>query len=684
MSVTDEIKARIDIVSYVQRHVPELKKAGRSYKACCPFHSENTPSFVVNPERQYWHCFGACSEGGDIFTFAQKFHNWDFREALRELAAEAGVELRQQTPQQREKRDQLERMRGLLASAATAYHERLKSPDAAAVLEYATQDRGLSRETIDDFQLGCAPDSWDFIINSLRTLGHGVDEIIEAGLAIRSETGRVYDRFRNRLLFPICDERGAVVGFGGRAMDPGDQAKYINTPQTPLFEKSRLLYALDRAKSAIRDSETAVIVEGYMDAVQAHQAGYQNVVAQMGTSLTEDQLRRIAPRHAKRLVLALDSDQAGINASRRSLEVARQSMQLDAAGRLSVDVRVLQAPQGKDPDDFLRASPEAWASLVESAQPVADFVIALETAELADDASVQERQAMARQVLPLLQASEDNLYRQENLQKLARRLRLRETDVLAWAAAQPQPRPTQRQQQPPEALPPEYWDNEYDDTPPEYASPPPTRTVAPSTRAAETYCLSLLLQEPELLRHINRRFRELAGDDADLLIGPLGDLCAADFSGSHYRALMNCLQAALAQHDQEPRAFVLAHTDEALLRECRALMGDELPARSRLKSSRFQVDVQIITSQPPWSNAGLGPPQRLDLVQRALQLRRDRLEQERVEMQYLQEASLAVNADEAGSAVDAIRQPLLSQLNKRIMLSLAARAKLDRAISSRP
>ena len=207
---------------------------------------------MVNPERQTWHCFGACSEGGDLFNFAQKIQGWDFKEALQELAQEAGVQLRQQTPQQQSRSDELERMRGLLASAVEMYREQLFHPGANAILGYARNRRGLTLETVEDFQLGYAPDSWGFALQGLGALGHSEDEIIDAGLAVRNDTGRVYDRFRNRLMIPIRDERGRVVGFGGRALSSCDSAKYINSPQTALFDKSRLLFGLNSAKASIR------------------------------------------------------------------------------------------------------------------------------------------------------------------------------------------------------------------------------------------------------------------------------------------------------------------------------------------------------------------------------------------------------------------------------------------------
>ena len=472
MSVTDEIKSRIDIVTYVQRHVPALKKAGRNHKACCPFHNEKTPSFVVNPERQTWRCFGACSEGGDLFTFAQKIHGWDFKEALRELGQEAGVQIRQQTPEEQIRSDELEHLRGILASAADIYCQRLFQPEARGVLAYLHDARGIHMETVKAFQLGAAPDSWDFILRSLRELGCQEDEIIEVGLAVRGDKGNVYDRFRNRLMIPIHDERGRVVGFGGRALASDDAVKYINSPQSPLFDKSRLLYGLDRAKAAIREAGAAVIVEGYMDVIQAHQRGFVNVVAQMGTAMTASQLRRIAPRYARKIVLALDADAAGQNATRRSLEVARQALADDLAGKLSLDLRILRLPEGTDPDDLLRQSPEAWPRQVEAAVGVADYVIDSETASLDPAASMQERQRIAQSLLPILLASENSPYQQENLQKLARRLRISERDLLAWARTQSPPArsPGRRSHSAAIAdetpdLPPEYWDNE-DDAPP--------------------------------------------------------------------------------------------------------------------------------------------------------------------------------------------------------------------------
>ena len=715
MSVTDEIKTRIDIVNYVRRFVPTLKKAGRHHKACCPFHSEKTPSFVVNPERQTWRCFGACAEGGDLFTFAQKMNGWDFKEALHELAQEAGVVIRRQTAEQKSRQEHLERLRGLLATAAEHYHSRLFHAAGRTALSYVHARRGLTDETIKNFQIGCASNRWDEMLTMLRGLGYGEDEIIEAGLAIRSDKGRVYDRFRGRLMIPIRDERGRVVGFGGRVLQAEDQPKYINSPQTPLFDKSRLLFGLDGSKRAIRDTETVVIVEGYLDVIQAWQAGWRNVVAQMGTAMTEAQVRLVAPRYAKKVVMALDADEAGQSATRRSLEgvmapdtdeagqsaaqrslevvmaldadearqsatrrsleIARQTLAKDFAGKLSVDMRILQIPNGKDPDDFLRESPDEWPALVDRAQSVADFVIDMETAGLSAQAGLQERQSLANRILPILMVSENNLYQRENIQKLARRLRISERDLLAWAQEQ---WPTQQSpvQPPPVDAPPDmppYWDDDDEAMPPEMmgeAAPPPAQASKKQDRAIEPYCLGLLLKHPNLLYQVNRKLRELADSDEGLLRGPLRDLGTDDFTQSQYRTLMGYFQQSMTQDDMEPLNYVKSIVERELRVDFEALLLDEPAAVSALVQGAFQVDLLDIFKK----RSGKGPTGGVqqELVSRALQLRRERLEQERVEMQYLQEEA------QSGGDMDDLHH---ARLHQKILLSIRAKARIDLEVS---
>ncbi len=685
MSTTDDIKSRIDIVSYVQRHVPGLKKAGRNHKACCPFHNEKTPSFVVNPVRQTWHCFGACAEGGDLFTFAQKMHGWDFKEALRELASEAGVELQRQSPAQKNRSDHQEKLRGIASSAAEFFQDALRRESAAGIRSYLRDQRGLNDATVQAFQIGYAPESWDFMLCALRDLGHSDDDIVEAGLAVRNEKGRVYDRFRNRLIIPIRDERGRVVGFGGRAMDANDSAKYINSPQSTIFDKSRLLYGLDMGKSAIRDSGTVVIVEGYMDVIQAHQAGYVNVVAQMGTAMTEPQIRLVAPRYAKRIVLALDADEAGQNAARRSLDVARQTLSRDYAGKLSVDFSILQIPAGKDPDDYLRESPAGWPALVDSAQSVADFVIDVEAASLQADSSLQARQAVAQAVLPMLLVSENNVYKQDNIQKLARRLRISERDMLAWAQEQApllrQPPPAPPQDELPPDLPPEYWDNEHEMPPADGITEDESTenpagspaTAKPLKRAIEEFCLSVLLKDPDLLYQVNRKLRELAAEDEDLLRGPLAELSADDFTQSQYRALMAFLQSSMAQDDMAPMEHLALALDDELRAEVQALLiADPHPdAVADRINGNFRVDLNDIFRRSS-QKAKPGFSLQDKLVVRALQLRRQRLDNERLEMQYLQEEA------QVGSERD---EQYCEQIGAKIRLTMRAKTEIDKAVS---
>ncbi|TAK75389.1 MAG: DNA primase, partial [Dehalococcoidia bacterium] len=248
MSVIDDVKSRLDIVEVVSGYVPELKKAGRTWKARCPFHSERTPSFAVDPERQTWHCFGSCSTGGDVIEFVRKVENLDFREALQRLAERAGVELRAPSPREREEREQHERLLAANEAAAVFWQAALAGAEGGEARAYAER-RGLDDATVRAWQLGFAPDGWRSLTDHLVARGFSEDDLIEAGLAIKGDRG-VYDRFRYRLIFPTRDGRRRLIGFGARAMRPGDEPKYLNTPQTPLFDKSGNLYGLDRAGDA--------------------------------------------------------------------------------------------------------------------------------------------------------------------------------------------------------------------------------------------------------------------------------------------------------------------------------------------------------------------------------------------------------------------------------------------------
>jgi len=528
MGVVDEVKDRLDIVEVVSSYL-QLDKSGRNYKALCPFHSEKTPSFVVFPESQRWYCFGACNEGGDLFNFVMKMEGWDFRTALEELAGQAGVELQPPTPQQAKAAEEADRLRDLLAAAARYYHHILvNSPEAEAGRAYAER-RGLTGETIDVFQIGYSLPGWDRSRDYLTGQGYDIEDLIKAGLVVEREDGGTYDRFRERFMIPIRDGRGRVIGFGARTLDPEGVPKYLNSPKTMLFDKSKTLFGLDMARRAIRREDRVVIAEGYMDVMQAHQAGYENVVAQMGTALTEAQLRQLR-RYSERIVLALDPDAAGVQATLRGVEVARSA--LDKAwqpvfnprglvgyeGRLDVEVRVLQLPSGQDPDDVIRSDAAQWPNLVEEALPVVDFYFQL----LTEDIDLDDTKAKAHVVdrlLPVLESVANPVEREDYVQKIARSLRVDERAVLS--------RMTKLERESMERRRPGAAGGD----------------VEPRQRAAderpnavlERHCLSMLLSRPTLLGRVNAALRE----------GELDPVRAQDFGQASLRAIFEAWRELL-------------------------------------------------------------------------------------------------------------------------------------------
>ena len=438
MSVVDEIKDRLDIVEVIQSSVP-LKKAGRNYKGLCPFHAEKTPSFVVFPDTGTWHCFGACGTGGDVFSFVMQQENLDFGEALQILARRAGVELEARSPQAAEAEKRLDLLRQINQAAATYFHHLLYNSDEAARARGYLEKRGLNRQTIDRFQVGYSLDQWDGLLRYLTDKGYAPADLHEAGLIIEREDGSgYYDRFRGRVLFTIRDHRGRVLGFGGRVLGDG-VPKYLNSPQTPLFDKSSVLYGLDQAKAGIRTAGEAVIVEGYMDVLMAHQHGITNVVAQMGTALTEAQLR-LLKRHTQRFVLALDSDVAGDQATLRGLDMAHQVMDREVVpvptpqglirfeDRLAADIRIVSLPPGRDPDEVILESPSRWAQLITQAKPVMDYYFDALTADL-DLATAKGKAGAVRALGPLIAGMGDRVQRTHYLQQLARMVQVDERSL---------------------------------------------------------------------------------------------------------------------------------------------------------------------------------------------------------------------------------------------------------------
>ncbi|MBK8033781.1 MAG: DNA primase [Chloroflexi bacterium] len=637
MSVADEIKSRLDIVQYISKTVP-LKRAGSGrWKAPCPFHHEKTPSFLVDENRQTWRCFGACATGGDIFNYVMKQNGWTFHEALEALAKEAGIDLKPQSPEAKARDQEVDRLRGLLKVVADYYHELLKQPEAREVLKYARKKRGLTEATIEQFGIGYAPDGWRYALDMLLNLGYTEDDAVNAGIASKNDSGRVYDRFRNRLIIPIRDERGRVAGFGARALAAEDNPKYLNSPQSALFDKGRLLFGLDLAAKSIRDSGTAVIVEGYLDAIQAHQAGYTNVVAQMGTALTEMQLKLIAPKWAKKIILALDSDAAGQNATKRSVEVARETLQYSDSGTLAIDIRVLAVPGAKDPDDFIRETPEGWAQLVEAAQPVVDYLIEAEKATLPSRPTLADREAVALRLLPILTASENDLSNGMNVIKLSAALALPQERLEGWMldqanklkASTPAPKP------PPMPEPPRAPVDSSDDMP-DFDSPRILqRAVAVAPILAddkpplELDCLRILFTQPDLYYHVNRKFRELAGDNP-LLQATLSDLSSEDFTRTAYRTLMQLFMVAVAQDEMDFAAYVRTHLPSELFDELNSVLADQwAELRGRVT---FGADLDMIRQDKRTART-VDPS--VDLIVKVLLLRRARLERERQEMLFL-------------------------------------------------
>ena len=486
MSVVDEVKDRLDVIEVIGSYVP-LKKAGHNYKGLCPFHTEKTPSFVVFPVTGTWHCFGACGTGGDVFTFIMKRENLDFAEALQLLARRAGVELKPRTPQATEAEQKLSLLREINHTAATYFHHLLLNHAEAAPARAYLAKRGFNLDTLERFRVGYALDRWDALLGYLTSRRYAPADIAEAGLIVeRDERSGYYDRFRGRILFTICDLQGQAIGFGGRVLGEG-VPKYLNSPQTPLFDKGGALFGLDKAKQGIRLAGEAVIVEGYTDVLMAHQFGIDNVVAQMGTALTEAQLK-LLKRYTQRFVLALDSDVAGDQATLRGLDVARQVADREVVPvptphglihfeeRLAADIRIASLPPGRDPDEVIRESPARWAQLITQAKPVMDFYFHALTAGL--ELSTAKGKAEAVRLLgPLIAELGDRVQRAHYLQQLARMVQVDERSLWAQirqATGTPEaPRRTRAEPSPAK----------------------PRRAVL----ALDEHCLSLLLKHARLL-----------------------------------------------------------------------------------------------------------------------------------------------------------------------------------------
>ena len=635
MSVIDEVKERLDIVEIIGESV-KLRKSGKNYSGFCPFHpNSRTPSFAVFPDSGTWRCFGACNEGGDVFSFVMKKEGWDFSETLRYLAERAGVELQPQTPEQEAQDEEQQRLRELLEAAVTYFRHNLMNTEAGKpALEYL-RGRGMADATLEAFGIGYALDSWDAATRHLSERGYQERELLDAGLLTEREGGGTYDRFRGRVMFPIRDARGRMTGFGARVLDPEGVPKYLNSPQTALFDKGRLLYGLDKARQAIRRQDQAVIVEGYMDVIGLHQAGYENAVSPMGTALSEAQLRQLK-RYSRRIVLALDADAAGSQATLRGLDVARDTLDRQAEpvfnarglvryeGRLDADLRIVSLPEGRDPDEIVLEDPATWPALLGSAQTIVDYVLDVSAAEV-DLEDPKAKAYVAQQVLPLIEDVADPVEREAYRQNLARRLKVDERALLAWRPQRG--RRVESSQQAEEQ---------------ELAEPPGQGLVAATV---ERFCLGVLLLDPHLLYRIDRAFQALEMERP----------VKTDYSSAELQAVFTTLRHALAQDEVEAVQYWRQNLGPALLEVAEGI----LPTAGELDFTRPRVLEEVMANY--------------------YRLRKRSLDSELNNLRFQLEA-LQENDEEGADE----RKQEIWQLTRRVQALADQRERLDRALARGP
>jgi DNA primase len=549
MNTIDEIRNRLDIVDIISESV-KLRRSGKNYTGFCPFHANTrTPAFVVFPDSGSWRCFGECNEGGDIFQYVMKKEGVDFKEALKMLADRAGIQLEPLTPQKKEQSEREDHLRKLLEEAIIFYrHQLIDSEPGKLARIYLREKRGIKPETEEMWELGYAPKSWDAVLNYLKNKGYPINDIIEAGLLTERQDGKVYDRFRHRIVIPIRDMSGQITGFGGRVLDPEDVPKFINSPQSILFDKSSILYGLDKARRAIRSENQAVIVEGYFDVIVVHQEGFQNVVSPMGTALTEVQIRMLK-RFTRRLTLALDPDAAGQKATLKGLEVAREASDhnsdpiFDARGlihyesRLQADLRVCTLPDELDPDEIVIQDPKLWEQIIQNAQPIIYHVLeSLTEGQDLDDPKIKS--TIAAQILPLVKDVSNPIERDAYRQQIARILKVDERVLLD--AASPSKRPRRYKKQSPQS-----------ENQPAHTSKLEFNEQG-KINMVERGILAYLLKKPESKYKIDRFLRS----------NELDQLTMTDFSSTETQHIAQIIFDSLAQGDLDPVDFIAEKIEE--------------------------------------------------------------------------------------------------------------------------
>lgn len=417
----EQVRAGNPIVDVVGSYVPLTRKQN-NYWACCPFHEEKTPSFSVSPDKEFFYCFG-CHAGGDVFQFVQKIENISFPESVEKLAQRIGLEIPKTdlSPAEREREEERQRLYEICDLAASYFHNCLtKTRMGAAGIDYFKK-RGLSAQTIVDFKLGFAPPQWDRLYRDFRERGYREKDLIKSGLCL-TKNGKTYDRFRGRCIFPIRDDKGRVVAFGGRIIEEGEP-KYLNSPESPIFHKGDLLFAMERARKEIRKTKQAVLVEGYMDVVGVHNLGVTNVVASLGTAFTERQaqlLRRICDV----AIVAYDMDRAGREATRRAIAIARET---------GLKLRIATLPDGKDPDEYIKQhGANAWEDVIAMAQNVLDYRLD-EIIAAHDATSTDGKNMIVQEFVPEIMQTDNAITIDSYLRRLATRLRMNENIVRSEA-----------------------------------------------------------------------------------------------------------------------------------------------------------------------------------------------------------------------------------------------------------
>lgn len=425
MDQNEEIKSRLDIVDVIREYIP-LKPAGINFRAPCPFHREKTPSFVVSPEKQIWHCFG-CGKGGDVFSFVMEIEGIGFVDALRNLAPKAGVTLKRQDPKASSQRN---RIMDIMEEAANYYHRALFAEKSAEGVRKYLSGRGLTKETLENWRVGYSPDSWDDLLKFLRSRGYSENEIFLAGLCTKSQnSSRFYNRFRDRIMFPIFDISGAVVALTARVRPEKEaeekMGKYVNSPSTVIYDKSRILFGLDKAKMAIKSEDLAILVEGQMDVITAHQNNFKNVIASSGTALTEDQIK-LMKRYTNNIALGFDMDKAGQMAADRGI---REAM------RAEMNIKVIIMPNGKDPDECIKNSPKEWIEAVKEARPIMEYYFDKVFADLNLN-EVEDKRKAAKEILPIIMKLGNKIEQGFWLRKLSEKIEVDENLLRETISAQ--------------------------------------------------------------------------------------------------------------------------------------------------------------------------------------------------------------------------------------------------------